>query len=37
MDKDKVRLIKDKSETLAEITSLTNDAPYTLITMREVM
>ncbi len=34
---DKVRLIKDRSEILAEITSLTNDAPYTLITMQEVM
>jgi len=34
---DKVRLIKDRSEILAEITSLINDAPYTLITMREVM
>ena len=34
---DKVRLLKDKSEILAEITSLTNDAPYTLITMQEVM
>lgn len=34
---DKVRLLKDKSEILAEITSLANDAPYTLITMREVM
>jgi len=34
---DKVKLIKDKSEIFAEIVSLANTAPYTLITMQEVI